>query len=285
MSNRDVFAMISLLDDPDENVVSVVKEGLLKEGVKVIPILEEAWEGTVNSLFQSRIENVIQYIQFREVKKDLYDWSQHRSDDLLYGVYLLTRFQYPQTSYVTMSEQIEEIAKEIWLELHEGLTAMEKIKVINKILFQFHSFSPLLKPITTPSSYHFSYVLEQRRGGAMGLGVLYLCLAYKLSLPVSGVILPNNFILAYEDDAHYESLFEDNVLFYVDPLSKGTLLGRKEIELYLKRVQASMEQSYFTPCSNQSVLVRMIEDLLLIHGGLDQEDKLVYLAELKEVLI
>ncbi len=285
MNNKDIFAMISLLDDPDEGVVSVVRDGLVKEGTGVIPVLEEAWEGAVNELFQTRVENIIHHIQFREVKKDMYDWNKSHSEDLLQGVSILTRFQYPEINYLNISKKIDKIVKDIWLELHDGLTALEKVRVINEILFNIYKYDPVLTEIKSPFAYHINHVLEQKRGGALGLGVLYLCIANKLNLPVSGVNLPNNFILSYMDDEQYESLFKDNVLFYIDPLSKGTVLGRQEIEQYLKRIQAPLNESFFTPCSNKDILIRMIDDLIFIHDELGELEKVESLKELQDVLL
>ena len=51
------------------------------------------------------------------------------------------------------------------------------------------------------------------------LAVIYMSVAYKLGLPIFGVNLPKNFILAYKDEyRQHDSADEaDDVLFYINP--------------------------------------------------------------------
>mgnify|MGYP006209865135 FL=1 len=55
--------MISLLDDPDQDIFKQVSKELISLGNEVVPMLEEAWETSFDPVMQERIENIIHKIQ------------------------------------------------------------------------------------------------------------------------------------------------------------------------------------------------------------------------------
>ena len=54
---KEIKALIHLIDDPDEQIFNQIREKILSIGNEVIPLLEEAWENqNLGVLYQSRIE-------------------------------------------------------------------------------------------------------------------------------------------------------------------------------------------------------------------------------------
>ena len=76
MTKSEVSALISLLDDPDEGVFNHIKDKLMAMGNEVIPMLENAWETSFDSLLQNRVENLIHTIQFDAIKTNLKSWRK-----------------------------------------------------------------------------------------------------------------------------------------------------------------------------------------------------------------
>ena len=64
----EINALVKLLDDPDEEIYQQVQEHLLIYGNEVITYLESAWEQSLDTLLQERIENIVHTIQFNNVK-------------------------------------------------------------------------------------------------------------------------------------------------------------------------------------------------------------------------
>ena len=60
---------------------------------------------------------------------------------MLEGVYLIAKYQYPDLRFEDVREKIEIVKKDVWLELNENLTALEKVKILNHIIFDIHKFS------------------------------------------------------------------------------------------------------------------------------------------------
>ena len=54
MSETELKALISLLDDEDPNIEEHVKDKLVSMGDEVIPRLEQAWESQKDELVQNK---------------------------------------------------------------------------------------------------------------------------------------------------------------------------------------------------------------------------------------
>src|SRR4249919_1335478 len=89
MSLKEVIALITLLDDPDEVIYTQVRDRFVTLGPPAIPHLETAWENSFDAIMQKRIETIIHTIQFETLQKALKQWSKEESDDLLRGVLIL----------------------------------------------------------------------------------------------------------------------------------------------------------------------------------------------------
>src|SRR5687768_5928592 len=127
MSLKEVIALITLLDDPDEIIYTQVKERFVTLGPPAIPHLETAWENSFDAIMQKRIETIIHTIQFEILQKALKTWAKDEQDDLFKGVILLARYQYPDLDENKIRKQMQQIKQDVWLELHADLTALEKV--------------------------------------------------------------------------------------------------------------------------------------------------------------
>jgi regulator of sirC expression with transglutaminase-like and TPR domain len=286
MEKREILAMISLLDDNDIEVISTVTGNLLKRGAEVIPDLERAWEGTPSEKLQSRLENLIQEIQFNGVKKDLEHWVKTGAEYVLEGAFIVARFQFPEISMDKINEQIERIRKDVWLEMNNNLTALEKVKILNYIIFDLHKFSRNNADFYSPQNSYINQVFETKKGNPISLSIVYLAVAYKLDLPIYGVNLPKNFILAYKDEfRHHDSPDEsEDILFYINPYNKGAVLGRREIDYFITQQQIKSHPSFYVPCNNIHIIVRLINNLILSFEKLGYAQKISRMKELLAIV-
>jgi regulator of sirC expression with transglutaminase-like and TPR domain len=286
MDRSKIDALIALLDDTDKDVVDAVTDNLLREGIEIIPQLEKAWETTLDEKLQERLENVIHNIQFETTKKNLKKWTAEGSRYILEGSVYLSQFQFPEVNFKKIDEEIERIKNDIWLEINNNLTALEKVKILNYVIFDLHKFTRNTSNFYSPQNSYINQVIESRKGNPISLAVVYMSVAYKLGLPIYGVNLPKNFILAYKDESReYKSLDEANdILFYINPYNKGAILGRKEIEYFIQQQKLTIEKSYYTPCSNKDIIIRLINNLVLSYEKLGFNDKIEHLKEILQIL-
>ncbi|MBN2347210.1 MAG: transglutaminase family protein [Bacteroidales bacterium] len=286
MTDKEIKALISLLDDTDTEVVNMVSENLLQKGVSVIPELEKAWETTLNEVLQGRLENVIQNIQFNRTKANLGQWVQSGHDYILEGAFYLAQFQFPEIEFNRIDEEIENIRKDVWLEINNNLTALEKVKILNYVIFDLHKYSRNTSNFYSPQNSYINQVIETKKGNPISLAIIYLSIAHKLDLPIYGVNLPKNFILAYKDEfRQYDSKDEtEDILFYINPYNKGVVLGKREIDYFLTQQNMEHDQSYYVPCSNAEILIRLINNLILAYEKVGFQDKIQRLNDLIKVV-
>ena len=75
-----------------------------------------------DSLMQNRAERIIHEIQFNFTQVELKNWIYSPEKNLLKAWLLLSRFQYPDLDLASIALHIEQIVKEIWIELNDNLT-------------------------------------------------------------------------------------------------------------------------------------------------------------------
>ncbi|MBL7900611.1 MAG: transglutaminase family protein [Bacteroidia bacterium] len=282
MSLKEVIALITLLDDPDETIYVQVKERFVTLGPPAIPHLETAWENSFDAIMQKRIETIIHTIQFELLQKALKDWARDESDDLLKGVLLLARYQYPDLDENKVKKLLHQIKQDVWLELQDDLTALEKVKIINHILFEVHQFSGNITNYHAPQNSFINNVLESKKGNPLMLSVVYMLICKELNIPVYGINLPQHFVLAYIND--YANLIDvnnktlsNNILFYINPFSKGLMFNQNDIDQFLKQLKLEPEPKYYLPCSNVEVVKRCLNNLIYSY------EKLGYIEKVEEL--
>jgi regulator of sirC expression with transglutaminase-like and TPR domain len=289
MSLKEVIALITLLDDPDEQVYSEVRNRFIVLGPPAIPHLETAWENSFEALMQKRIEIIIHSIQFEALQKALKDWNDNESDDLLKGILLLARYQYPDLDESKVYKQIAQIKQDVWLELNEDLTALEKVKIVNHILFEVHQFGGNITNYHAPQNSFINNVLESKKGNPLMLSVIYAIICKELDIPVYGINLPQHFVLAYvNDNANLidvnNKTLSDNILFYINPFSKGLIFSQKDIDQFLKQLNLDPDNKYYLPCSNIDIVKRCINNLVYAYEKLGYMEKLDELKRLDKIL-
>jgi regulator of sirC expression with transglutaminase-like and TPR domain len=270
-SQKELEALMSLLEDPDNEVFDTVSGRLIELGPDVVSPLEKRWEATLRPDLQEKIENVIKKIQFNSLTSDIDAWRSSGGTDLLYGAYLVARFHYPDLEYESLSRMIDKISRDIWLELNDNLTALEKVKVINYFLFDIHKFDKSLKKAHTPQLYLVNHVLDTHKGSPVMLGLIYAELARRLKLPIYGVNLPRNFVLCYYDQDFLDD--PNGILFYINPADGGSALGLKELKYFLSQLKIEEKEFYFTPCSNVEIIERLLINLQYAYEKSGHPDK------------
>lgn len=278
----EISALVKLLDDPDEEVYQHVQQRLLEYGNEVITYLESAWEQSLNTVLQERIENLVHAIQFNSVKEDLNLWYQSGAFDLLQGAIVINRYQYPDLDEQNIINQIEDIKRDIWLGLQYEMSSIEKIKLINHVFYNQYGFSGNTKNHHDPQNSYLSQVLESKKGNQISLAIIYATLAQKLDIPVYGVNLPQHFILGYIDESNADK--EYGVLFYINAFNKGAIFGKHDVDQFLRQLNLEPQPGFYSPCSNTEIIRRIIRNLISAYENLGASDKVEELKELQEIL-
>ncbi len=289
MNLKEVIALITLLDDPDDGIYSEVKNRFIILGPPAIPHLETAWENSFDALMQKRIEGIIHTIQFKALQNALKHWAENEQDDLFKGCAIIARYQYPDLDENKLKKQLHQIKQDVWLELHDDLTAIEKVKIINHIMFEVHQFGGNITNYHAPQNSFINVVLETKKGNPVMLSVIYALVCKELGIPIYGVNLPQHFVLAYVND--YANLFDpshktlsDNILFYVNPFSKGLIFNQGDVDAFIKQLNVEPETKYYLPCSNLDIIKRLLNNLIYSFDKMGYAEKVQELKDLEKHL-
>ena len=295
MDIKEIEALINLIDDPDEVVYAHVRERIVSYGETIIPQLENIWE--LNSFgheFQQRIEDIIHIIQFDSVYKSLERWSRDGGVDLFEGALLVAHYQYPDLDETEVKSNLMKVRQDVWLELNDELTALERVKVINHILFDVHGFRGNKKNFHAAQNSYINTVLESKKGNPLSLSIIYIVIAESLGVPVYGVNLPNHFLLAFVDPNNIIHFIENHtnpeaektdVLFYLNAFSSGTIVHKSEISTYLEQINLEPRAEYYQACDNRTIVTRLINNLIYSYDRLGYPDKVDELKKLLQAVV
>lgn len=284
---REISALFHLIDDPDKEVFSTVSDRIVSFGKPIIPNLEHLWETTPDEDVQERIELLIHRLHFRDLKEEFIEWNGREEQDLLTGCLLVSKFQYPDMAITSVMQEIEKIRRNIWLELNNYLTSLEKTNVITTILYNYYNLKGTEISYAQPNDFLVHKVLDSKKGNSISNGILYLILCELLDVPVKVINIPRQFILAYFDEEEDDLTVNpaNNIQFYIDPLS-GQVFTHKDVEIYFKRISVPPTPSYFKPMSNKRIIQYQLEEFSKCFDDDKtryKQSELLQLAELLEV--
>jgi len=274
--STSIKAMIQLLDDTDSEVVQHIEDQIRFKGVEMIPFLEKEWEEAgLNPILQQKIENLIHDLQFELVKTRLKVWKEIGGMDIMEGFWIISTYRYPDFSFSTLKEELDQIYYEIWPHIRENLHPIDQIKVMNSVFFDQLKFGANTKNFHAITNSFINVVLENRKGNPISLCVIYMYLAQKLGFKVYGVNLPNLFVLTYKHEA---------IQFYINVFNRGLIFNKVDIDNYLAQLNLPQNEAYYQPCSNIEIVRRVFRNLIMAYEKAGEEERKKEVEQLIKLL-
>ncbi|MCE6990399.1 transglutaminase-like domain-containing protein [Dyadobacter sp. CY323] len=272
MNQREIKALISLLDDEDHEVSQHVEGKIMSLGGNVIPFLETEWEESFNPIVQRKIEELIHELQLTIMIERLQAWKNGGGLDLLEGLWIIATYHYPDLSMEKLKTNIEQLYYDIWIQFQEEMNAVDQVKRINSIFFGIMNFAANTKNFHSPSNSMINVVLESRRGNPITLCVIYLLIARKLGMPVYGVNLPNLFVLTYKSE---------QTQFYINVFNRGIIFSKTDIDHYIAQLNIKSKEIFYQPCTNLEIVQRVLRNLILSYEKTSEQHKI---REIEKIL-
>ncbi len=253
MTNDEIKALVSLLDDSDREVASIVESKIRNLGDEAIPYLETHWEeNSLNPPLQKKLEDLIHELQYDNFVTGLLEWKKYRQHDLLEGMWLVARYQYPDLEFQKIKNEINQIYFDTWLHLRDDLHPYDVVKNMNHVFFDKYKFTANTKNYHSPANSLINQVIESRRGNPISLCVIYLLIAQRLGQPIYGVNLPSLFVLTYK---------APGIQFYINVFNRGIIFEKKDIDTFLKQLKLDPSSMFYEPCSNLEIVRRSLLNL------------------------
>lgn len=261
LPESEIQALVRLLDDDDREVLNHVYTKIKSFGPEIIPSLENAWTAELNPLQHDRLEEIIHDIQFQIVSDELTEWVESEDTDLLRGFYIVTKYFFPELKFEEIQKQVFKIKQSIWLELNYNQTPLEQIQIFNQVFYGYHGFSGV-QLSEKYEHYCINNLLSTKHGSSISLGLLYQIVARELNLPVYGVPLIKYYVVCFckrtiTDFSDSEDL-EREIMFYINPVNRGSLFSRNEVKEYLEKMKVDIETKFFVPANNKTLIAELL---------------------------
>lgn len=273
MDKKEIKALVSLLDDEDSEVATLVEQKIRSLGRDIIPFLETEWEGSFSPIAQRRIEELIHDLQLSVMIERLTEWKNGGALDLLEGMWIVATYQYPDLGLEKLQTEIDQLRYRVWEQFGEEGTPVEQVKTMNGVFYGTLGFGANTKNFHSASNSMINVVLESRRGNPITLCVIYLLIARKLNIPVYGVNLPNLFVLTYK---------KGKTQFYINVFNRGIIFSKTDIDHYITQLNLSQKESFYQPCSNLEIIQRVLRNLILSYEKAGEPEKI---KEVEKMLI
>ncbi len=257
--------IIDLMDDNDDRAYTMLESELLKMGADILPYLKDALDNTTDDLKINRLSYLSHQLNLNRAIEDLSLWKEKDNGNLFEGLLIVARLRYPFLDVEKIYSYINKLRQDLWLEVNDNLTALEKIRVLNHVFFNQHAFKGNTKDYYAPENSFVNDVLINKTGNPLLLSAVYSIVAQSVNIPVYGVNLPRHFLLAYMDRLYQHPIKDidtHNVLFYINPFGKGEIHNLRDIRKFLHNLNVKSKEEFLLPCSNHIIIKRCLGNLV-----------------------
>jgi hypothetical protein len=287
MENAEIEAIIKLIDDPDPKVYNDIYDFILNRGSQFLPFLENSWSFNDNPEFQSRVQYLIDTIQINEVGQSVLNWKNNTESELLDLLYIIESVSLLYTDFSELRQSIKKLNESIWLDLNNGLTSIEKIKIINNHFFINYELKPA--NLLDISSLQLSRVTDTKLMHPLSLSLLYLWVCNKNGLNVKIIHVPEIVLLAYFDEITASIAFateqHHNIVFFIDPSQQGAIIGRQMVDQYIDSKSFEIQPDFFVPFSKVGEALVLVKLYIKILKGERKKDlRLALFLEIEKQL-
>jgi regulator of sirC expression with transglutaminase-like and TPR domain len=181
----------------------------------------------------------------------------------------IARIEYPDLNVDDCITQLDHHALAIAERAHDLSDGRSFIEAANQYLFGEAGFRGNHEDYYNPANCCLNRVLETKLGIPITLSLIYIEIARRLSKQVSGVGLPNHFVVRYEDPEYSVIL---------DPYHGGAVLDVAQC-CQLAQVE-SLDPGMLEPVDRRYIAMRIINNLRGIYFGRRESAKAMQVLDL-----
>ena len=264
LSESQRTALVSLLADEDPAVYQTIREMILSQGVSAASWLRPHTLSRDPTLRRRAQDIVLQLDRQLADNRFLAFCLQHGEEfDLEAGAWLFAQTKHPGINVEAYQALIDSFASDLRERLDLRGDARNVLNGINQYLFHDLHFVGNEAEYYDPENSYLNRVLDRRKGNPINLCLLYLLVARRLKLPMTGIGMPGHFVCRYQSSS---------VEIYVDAFNRGKLLTKADCIQFLLKGNYGLRDAYLGPASPRKMLLRICNNLLPIYQQLEQAD-------------
>lgn len=261
LSERQRLALVSLLADDDATVYRAVRSTLLSYGAEAEEWLQtELLSG--NPTLRRRAREIVEYRSRERSHLQFVTYCSRQGEhlDLEEASLLLARTRFPEINPVAYSALLDLWGDQLQARLDRSKSDESRLAAFNEFFFDILAFRGQDGFGSKPESCYINRILDKRSGNPIGLCAVYLSIARRTQMPITGIGLPGHFLCRYQT-AQMET--------YIDCFRPGMLLSKADCTEYLLRTGQMLSRQSLAPVSSRNMLIRMCNNLVITYGHLE----------------
>jgi regulator of sirC expression with transglutaminase-like and TPR domain len=183
-------------------------------------------------------------------------------EDLASAALTIARVEYPSLDAAPYLDGLMRMGREAAQRIARGGSGrLDAIRALNEYLYDEQGFIGNRDRYDDPRNSFLNEVLERRTGIPITLAIVYLEVARRAGLRVSGINFPGHFLLRASGDGPSPDGAD---FFIIDPFHGGALLSEADCrELLREHVgdEAAFDRSLLEPTTRHHIVVRMLVNL------------------------
>jgi regulator of sirC expression with transglutaminase-like and TPR domain len=262
---KERAALINLLSDDHPGVYQAVREKILSYGENTRDWLQHH---TLSSdpLLRRRAQEIIRHFDRHAADNRFLGFclKQGEDCDLEQGAWLLAQTQYPEINSEAYSALLDNFGGELKQRIDLQTRARTVVDIMVDYICGTLGFAGNEQDYYDPENNYLNRVLDRRTGNPINLCVVFLLLAKRLQLPMTGIGLPGHFLCRYQTSSDE---------LYVDVFHKGSILTKADCIHHLVRGNYDLHEHYLAPVSARRILARGCGNLHQIYSRLGHKEE------------
>lgn len=247
-------AIVRLLEDDDQDTVTLVKQQLAESGPEALPDLRELLANARDETIARHLLDVIGEIDSRTAMEELTQVcpTLEENADLEPINWLLARALLPGVDVSTYSARLNQWARELD-DLHAvQRTGAERVQALGYFLGVRLGFRGNSRNYYAAENSLLPRVIDTRHGIPISLTLLYILIGQRCGVVVEGINFPGHFLARH-----------DGVLF--DPFERGRIIGLSECRQILARQKLEFQPEHLAPADSVMMFRRILANLLYVY--------------------
>src|SRR6185295_14977648 len=154
----------------------------------------------------------------------------------------------PDINVEAYSALLDSFGAELKQRIETAARTQSILTRINEYVFGELRFKGNEQDLHDPENSYLNRVVDRRTGNPINLCLIYLMLARRLRLPVTGIGLPGHFVCRFQSSSEE---------YYIDVFNKGKLWTKADCIQYLLQGHYNVQDDYLSPISPRRMLMRI----------------------------
>ncbi len=179
--------------------------------------------------------------------------------DLIRASLAIARTEYPSLDIEAFASRVEGLARRVAALLRD-FDPQRALAAVNHVLFEEVNLRGNREDYYDPRNSFLNDVLDRGLGIPITLSILYMEVARRVGLALTGVGMPGHFLLK-----HYR---EDGTEMLIDCFNRGDILDRQDCQNRLDEIysgEMKLRPEFLHPISRRQILTRMLNNLKTVY--------------------